>query len=110
LDENDCQTLRTEFGFTTEPTAPLPNPLIFKPENFRTFDDGTPSSLDIRTEDGSPLILIKGTGEAVWAKTRVEKDQLIRTYLINRIRTELLALGIISGFPVIRPASLVPAF
>lgn len=80
LDENDCETPRTEFGFTTAPTAPSASPLIFKPENFRTFDDGTPSSLDIRTEDGSPLILIKGTGEAVWAKTRVEKDQLISRF------------------------------
>ena len=50
--------------------------MIFKPENFRTFDDETPGSLDIRTDDGSPLILIRGTCEAAWARTRLEKDQL----------------------------------
>lgn len=75
LDTNDCETLKAE-GFTTLP-ALVPNGLmVFQPENFRSFDAQTPSSLDIRTDDGSPLILIKDTGEVAWARTRLEKDQL----------------------------------
>lgn len=46
----------------------------------QTSESQTPSSLDIRAEDGSPLILIKGTGEVAWARTRLEKDQLISRF------------------------------
>jgi hypothetical protein len=80
LDEKDCETLRTEFGFTTLPALASNGLMVFQPENFRSFDDQTPSSLDIRTENGSPLILIKGTGEVAWARTRLEKDQLISRF------------------------------
>ena len=55
--------------------------MTFKPENFYVFNEKTPSpSIEIRTTDGSPLILIKSTGEAVWAGTQVEKDQLISRF------------------------------
>lgn len=80
LDEKDCATLIADFGFTTVPALASNGLMVFQPENFRSFDDQTPSSLDIRTEDGSPLILIKGTGEVAWARTRLEKDQLISRF------------------------------
>ena len=55
--------------------------MIFTPENFRTFDAKTPSpSIEIRTRDGSPMILIKSTGEAAYAGTRLEKDQLVARF------------------------------
>lgn len=55
--------------------------MIFKPEDFRVFDEKTPSpSIEIRTRDGSPLILMKGTGEAAYADTRVQKDELIARF------------------------------
>jgi len=55
--------------------------MIFKPENFRMFDAKTPSpSIEIRTTDGSPIILIKSTGEAAYARTRAEKDQLLTRF------------------------------
>ncbi len=51
----------------------------FKPENFRTFDAETPSWVEIRTMK-SPLILIKGTGEAAYARTVGDKDLLIERF------------------------------
>jgi hypothetical protein len=52
--------------------------MTFKPENFRTFDDKTPSSsIEIRRKGGSPLILIKSTGEVAHARTMEDKDALI---------------------------------
>lgn len=55
--------------------------MIFKPENFRMFDANPPSpATEIRTSDGSPLILIKSTGEATYARTMAEKDQLIARF------------------------------
>src|ERR1700692_4485293 len=55
--------------------------MIFKPESFRTFDTKTPSpSIAIRTKGGSPLILIKSTGEVAYARTITEKDTLIARF------------------------------
>jgi len=55
--------------------------MIFKPENFRTFDAKTPSpSIEIREKGGSPLILIKGTGEVACARTMTDKDALIERF------------------------------
>lgn len=49
----------------------------FKPLNFRSITrDKNPSS-KIRIMDNSPLILVKKSGEALYARTRGEKDQLI---------------------------------
>jgi hypothetical protein len=55
--------------------------MIFKPESFRTFDAKPPSpSIEIRTKGGSPLILIKSTGEVAYARTIAEKDALITRF------------------------------
>jgi hypothetical protein len=55
--------------------------MILNPENFRTFDAKPPSSsIEIRTKGGSPLILIKGTGEVAYARTLAEKDALIKRF------------------------------
>jgi hypothetical protein len=55
--------------------------MIFKPENFRMFDAEMPSpSIEIRTKGGSPLILIKSTGEVAYARTIADKDALIARF------------------------------
>jgi hypothetical protein len=55
--------------------------MIFKPESLRTFDAKTPSpSIEIRTKGGSPLILIKSTGEVAYARTITDKDALIARF------------------------------
>jgi len=54
---------------------------MLKPENFRRFDAKRPSSpIEIRTKAGSPLILIKGTGEVACARTTIDKDRLIARF------------------------------
>jgi hypothetical protein len=53
----------------------------FKAENFRTFDVDPPApSLEICSKRGSPMILIKCTGEAACALTMPEKDALIERF------------------------------
>ena len=55
--------------------------MIFKPENLRAFDTKTPSaSIEIRKKGGSPLILIKSTGEVAYARTMTDKDALIQRF------------------------------
>jgi hypothetical protein len=53
----------------------------FKPDGFRTFDTEPPTpSLEICAKRGSPMILIKPTGEVACALTMPEKDALVQRF------------------------------
>ena len=52
----------------------------FSPENFRSFDAETPAWVNIRVDDKSPLILIKASGEAVYARSAKDKDALLARF------------------------------
>lgn len=89
LTDENLETLKKEFGFTSLTISASSDLTTFKPENFRSFDADTPM-FNIRTEDDSPLILIKSTGEAAFARTRLDKDQLISRFDEQQ---DLLLLG-----------------
>jgi hypothetical protein len=54
--------------------------MIFKPENFRKLSADSKPWFKIRTADSSTLILVKATGEALYANTRSGKDALISRF------------------------------
>jgi len=54
--------------------------LEFKPQNFRRITEDSKPSFKIRTSSCSTLILIKSSGEASYARTRGDKDQLVAVF------------------------------
>lgn len=52
----------------------------FKPLNFRSITRENSPSSKIRIMDGSPLILVKKSGEAMYGRTRAEKDHLTECF------------------------------
>jgi len=54
--------------------------IAFKPENFRTLVDGDAVPSKIRLMNKSPLMLIKTSGEAMYGRTRGEKDDLVARF------------------------------
>lgn len=58
----------------------LEAPMTFKPKNFRRITEGSEPPFKIRTADSTTLILIKSTGDAMYGRTRGDKDQLIAEF------------------------------
>jgi hypothetical protein len=52
----------------------------FKPKNFRKISGESRPSFKIRTADGMPLILVKQSGEAMYANGRTDKDWLLAQF------------------------------
>lgn len=53
--------------------------MIFKPQNFRRSEDSKPD-FKIRAADWTTLILVKSSGEAMYGRTRGDKDHLIEQF------------------------------
>ena len=51
--------------------------MIFKPQNFRRIGGDSKPEFKIRTADQTTLILVKGSSEAMYGRTRSDKDHLI---------------------------------
>lgn len=74
----------------------------FAPKNFRRISDGSRPEFKIRGARGMPLILIKETGEAMFANTDSGKDDLVAQFdgdtdlllwaWIGRWRTDIFQL------------------
>ncbi len=54
--------------------------MTFKPRNFRRITDDSRPPFKIRTAEHTTLILVKASGEAEYARTRSDKDQLIERF------------------------------
>ena len=54
--------------------------MFFKPQNFRKLDGESKPQFKIRNADYTTLILVKGSGEAMYGRTRGEKDDLIEKF------------------------------
>lgn len=52
----------------------------FNPKNFRRIADDSKLPFKIRTADHTTLILIKSSGDAEYARTRSDKDQVIERF------------------------------
>jgi hypothetical protein len=52
----------------------------FYPKNFRQIAADNPPGFKIRTADHTTLILIKSSGDGEYARTRMDKDQLIARF------------------------------
>jgi hypothetical protein len=52
----------------------------FQPQNFRRFSEDSKPHFKIRTADDMTLILIKSSGEAMYGRTRGDKDELITKF------------------------------
>ena len=52
----------------------------FNPKNFRLITDKDKPSFKIRTADDTTLILIKSSGDAEYARTRTDKDQVVARF------------------------------
>jgi hypothetical protein len=51
--------------------------MTFNPQNFRRITDEDKPSFKIRTADHTTLILIKSSGDAMYGRTRGDKDRII---------------------------------
>jgi hypothetical protein len=54
--------------------------MTFKPRNFRRITSADELRFKIRTADYTTLILVKNSGEAMYARTRADKDRLIEEF------------------------------
>ncbi len=54
--------------------------MTFTPKNFRRITDDNKPPFKIRIADQTTLILIKASGDAEYARTRSDKDQLIAQF------------------------------
>ena len=54
--------------------------MIFKPINFRKISEDSKPQFKIRNDDRMPLILIRQSGEAMFAAIGWEKDALIAQF------------------------------
>jgi hypothetical protein len=54
--------------------------MTFKPKNFRRITNDSQPPFKIRTADNTTLILVKCSGDAEYARTRGDKDKLIRRF------------------------------
>ena len=54
--------------------------MTFNPRNFRRIPEEGEPPPKIRTTDNSTLILIQSTGDAEYARTRGDKDQLVQRF------------------------------
>jgi len=61
------------------PTQIILSRMKFNPKNFRTITGNT-NPPSIRTADESTLILVKGSGDAEYARTRTDKDRLVEQF------------------------------
>lgn len=50
------------------------------PKNFRRFDSESKPDFAIRLARNSPLILVKGDGDALFAKSQGDKDALVAQF------------------------------
>jgi len=53
--------------------------MVYRPENFQRLPGAGPG-FKIRTDDSSPLILVKATGEAAYGRRRTDKDSIIERF------------------------------
>lgn len=54
--------------------------MVFKPQNFRRIGEGSKPHFKIRVADKTTLILVKSSGEAMYGRTRGDKDHLIAQF------------------------------
>lgn len=54
--------------------------MTFNPKNFRRITDESKPSFKIRNADYTTLILIESSGDAAYARTRTDKDQLVQRF------------------------------
>jgi hypothetical protein len=52
----------------------------FHPQDFRRINEANKPDFKIRTADETTLILIKNSGEAMYGRTRGDKDRLIKEF------------------------------
>ena len=52
----------------------------FNPKNFRRIDKDNEPPSSLRNHEGSTLILIKSTGDAMCGRTRADKDQIVADF------------------------------
>ncbi len=76
--------------------------MTFRPSNFKTLA-GNPPPYKIREETNATLILVKATGEAMYGRTRGEKDHIVEQFnpetdlllwpWVGQWHTDVFALG-----------------
>ncbi len=54
--------------------------MTFNPRNFRRINGDSRPSFKIRTADHTTLILVKGSGDAMYGRTRSDKDHIIQQF------------------------------
>jgi hypothetical protein len=52
----------------------------FNPKNFRRIEKDHEPQFDLRTHQGSTLILIKSSGDAMYGRTRADKDHIVAEF------------------------------
>jgi hypothetical protein len=64
------------------PQSPEPRcqQMNFRPKNFRRLSGDSKPEFKIREANRNPLVLIKESGEAMYASTRADKDALIAEF------------------------------
>lgn len=52
----------------------------FNPRNFRRISDDSKPSFKIRTADFTTMILVKSSGDAMYGRTRGDKDDIVKNF------------------------------